>query len=239
VLCYNIQYGFGTDGKNDLERIAQVINECEPDVVALQEVDVSIDRSGNVHQARRLAELTGMQARYGPAHDSLGGLYGNAILTRFPIEDVWIQPLPYTPQSTKHETYPRVALAVTVKAPDGQPLRVVSTHFQHILPQDRLAQAKAINQHFAQDGIRTILAGDLNAVPGSPPVRELLKHWSYVGEAPLAPTSPSQKPRRRIDYIMFTPGEDLTPLGEQVINEPLASDHCPLVADFALRQAVQ
>ena len=66
VLCYNIHYGQGNDGVYDVERLAEVIKETRPDIVALQEVDVVVERSGKVHQARRLGELTGMAVRYGP-----------------------------------------------------------------------------------------------------------------------------------------------------------------------------
>jgi len=61
VLCYNIHYGQGTDGRYDLERLATVINKAKPELVALQEVDVGVKRSGRIHQARRLVELTGMR----------------------------------------------------------------------------------------------------------------------------------------------------------------------------------
>ena len=66
VLCYNIHYGQGTDGVYDVERLAKVIKQSQPDFVALQEVDVGVKRSGRVHQARRLAELVGMAVRFGP-----------------------------------------------------------------------------------------------------------------------------------------------------------------------------
>ena len=138
VLCYNIHYGQGTDGKYDLQRLADVIKGAKPDLVALQEVDVGVKRSGRVHQARRLAELTGMAVRYGPTQHYQGGLYGNAVLTRLPILDVVIQPLPYTESTPERVTYPRGAIAVTVRGPDGKPLRFISTHFQHNVPEDRV-----------------------------------------------------------------------------------------------------
>jgi endonuclease/exonuclease/phosphatase family metal-dependent hydrolase len=92
VLCYNIHYGQGNDGVYNLERLAAVIADVKPDLVALQEVDVGVKRSGRVHQAMRLGELTGMAVRYGPTQHYQGGLYGNAVLTRLPILDVAILP---------------------------------------------------------------------------------------------------------------------------------------------------
>ena len=131
VLCYNVHWCLGTDGKYDVARLAEVINSSKPDLVALQEVDVGVKRSGRIHEVQQLAKLTGLSARFGPTQHYEGGLFGNAVLSRFPILDVSIHPLPYSESTADRTTYPRGAIAVTVKAPDGQPLRFVSTHFQH------------------------------------------------------------------------------------------------------------
>lgn len=232
VLCYNIHYGQGNDGVYNLERLAAVIGDVKPDLVALQEVDVGVKRSGRVHQAMRLGELTGMAARYGPTQHYQGGLYGNAVLTRLPILDVAIHPLPYTEPTAKRVTYPRGAIAVTVRCPDGKPLRFVSTHLQHIVPEDRVAEAKAINGLFAgkADKTRTILAGDMNALPDSAPMRVLLKRWTSTTDQPPAPTAPSRAPRSRIDYILYRPAAHFRWVSTKVIKEPMASDHCPVFA---------
>ena len=78
VLCYNIHYGQGMDGRYDLQRLASVISKAKPDLVALQEVDVGVNRSGRIHQAQELGRLTGMSVRFGPTQHYQGGLYGNA-----------------------------------------------------------------------------------------------------------------------------------------------------------------
>ena len=55
IVSYNIQYGLGRDGRYDLERIAAEIAEAE--VIALQEVERFWQRSGDVDEVARLAEL--------------------------------------------------------------------------------------------------------------------------------------------------------------------------------------
>jgi endonuclease/exonuclease/phosphatase family metal-dependent hydrolase len=234
AVSYNIHYGQGNDGKYDIERLAKVIRRSQPDLVGLQEVDVGVERSGRVHQARRLGELTGMQVRYGPTQHYQGGLYGNAVLTSLPILDVHIQPLPYTEATPELLTYPRGAIAVTVRGTDGDPLRFISTHFQHNLPEDRLAQARAINNLFAGDDVPTILAGDMNALPEAEPIAELLKKWSNATDDPPAPTAPSQNPRSRIDYIFYRPGRAFRLVEASVVDEPIASDHRPVLAVLEL-----
>jgi len=232
VLCYNIHYGQGNDGRYDLERLAAVIAAAKPDLVALQEVDVGVNRSGRVHQAQRLGELTDMKVRFGPTQHYEGGLYGNAVLTRLPILDVVIHPLPYTEATPQRVTYPRGAIAVTVRGPDGEPLRFVSTHFQHNVPEDRVEEAKAINALFAADDdpVPTILAGDINAVPDSEPVQTLLERWTNAIDEAAAPTVPSQEPTSRIDYLFYRPASRFRVSVAEVIAEPMASDHRPVFA---------
>lgn len=232
ILCYNIHYGQGNDGRYDIERLAKVIAETKPDLVALQEVDVGVKRSGRIHELRQLAEQTGLAARFGPTQHYEGGLFGNAVLTRFPILDVVIHPLPYTESTPEKTTYPRGAIAVTVTGPDGKPLRFVSTHFQHNVAEDRLAEAKQINRLFANEGgeQRTILAGDMNATPDSEPIAELLTKWTNAIDEHASPTAPSKEPRSRIDYIFYRSNAKIQLVESKVIPEAMASDHRPAFA---------
>ena len=235
VLCYNIHYGQDNDGRYNLKRLAAVVNKAKPDLVALQEVDVGVKRSGRVHQARRLAELTSMAVRFGPTQHYQGGLYGNAVLSRLPILDVVIQPLPYTESTPQRVTYPRGAIAVTVRGPNGKPLRFVSTHFQHNVTEDRVAQAKAVNKLFAgDDKIPTILAGDMNAAPDSEPIQILRKRWSNATDKPASLTAPSKNPTSRNDYIFYRRASQFRLSHAEVIADSTASDHRPVFAVFEL-----
>lgn len=236
ILCYNIHYGQGNDGKYDVARLAKVIQRTKPDLVALQEVDVGVKRSGRVHEAQRLAELTGMAVRFGPTQHYEGGLFGNAVLTRLPILDVMIQPLPYTESTPERVTYPRGAIVVTVRGPGDKPLKFISTHFQHNVPEDRVAEARAINKHFTTDKIPTILAGDMNAKPDSEPIQILLKQWTNAIDEKASPTAPSSKPRSRIDYIFYRDASQFEMIESKVIEEPMASDHLPVLAILKLTQ---
>lgn len=236
ILCYNIHWALGMDGKYDVARVAEVIKAARPDLVALQEVDVGIRRSNRMHEVRMLAEMTGMAGRFGPTQHYEGGLFGNAVLTRLPILDVEIHPLPYTEATPELQTYPRGAIAVTVTAPDGQPLRFVSTHFQHNVAEDRVAQAKAINELFAADGdlLRTILAGDMNAKPEEEPIRILRERWTNATDEPPSPTVPVVNPTSRIDYIFYRPADRFVLKEARVIPEEMASDHRPVFAELGV-----
>lgn len=239
VLCYNIHYGQGMDGEYNIPRLADAIKAAKPDLVALQEVDVGVLRSGRVHQLQKLGELTGLTARFGPTQHYEGGLFGNAVLTRLPILDELIQPLPYTDATPERQTYPRGALVITVQAPDGKPLRFISTHFQHNVPEDRVEEAKAINKLFADstDKLRTILAGDFNAKPEEEPIRILEERWLHAMDESRAPSAPSVNPKSRIDYILYRPRTDFRLVSSEVLPEAMASDHRPVLAVIELAQS--
>ena len=67
-VSYNIQYGFGADGRYDLARAAKVI--ADADVVALQEVERNWQRTGNDDQPELLSRLLPHHYWvYGPAFD--------------------------------------------------------------------------------------------------------------------------------------------------------------------------
>ena len=234
VLCYNIHYGQGNDGEYNLQRLANVINTVKPDLVALQEVDVGVKRSGRLHEVKILGELTNLKSYFGPTQHYEGGLFGNAVLTNLPVESVLIQPLPYTEATPEVTTYPRGAISVIVALPNGERLNFISTHFQHNVEADRVEEAKAINQLFAIDNKTTILAGDMNAEPGSEPIRILEEKWENAIDSAAAPSAPSVNPRSRIDYV-FHRGESLKMISSEVIAEPMASDHCPVLAVFEVR----
>jgi len=167
VLTYNIHHGEGTDGKPDLPRVAGVLKAARPDVVLLQEVDRNTTRTGRVDQAAELARLTGLHAEFGKAIDLQGGRYGQAILSRFAPKNVKPDPLP-----GKAGQEARVVMRATVEPGGGWPaVTVLNTHLQHDDGPTREAQAAKLSELFGAAEGAVVLAGDLNAAPGSPPIR--------------------------------------------------------------------
>ena len=137
-----------------------------------------------------------------------------------------------TESTPERVTYPRGAIAVTLRRPNGQPLRFISTHFQHNVEEDRVAEAKAINALFAGDDVPTILAGDMNSKPDAEPIQLLLKHWSNATDDPPSPSAPAIKPTSRIDYIFYRPAGKFRVVHAEVVDESMASDHRPVLAVF-------
>ncbi len=194
ILTWNIQWGLGTDGRIDLERIAAAISAMgEPDVLCLQEIGRHMPGAGGegIDQAGELAALfPDMEWVFGAAVERAGAAgqprqcFGNMILTRLPVLQTFRHPLPQPADDTvKH--MPRQATEVVVAAPFG-PLRVVTTHLEYHSEAQRLAQIERLRALHAEiaanvrhpgvqpaDGpyaapprpVACVVCGDFNMVP--------------------------------------------------------------------------
>lgn len=216
VLTYNIHHGEGTDEQFDYERLAKVINDLSPDIVALQEVDHCTDRAAGVDQAALLGKLCKMHHAFGQAMPYQNGQYGEAILSRFPIEKTLDHPLPY-----QFGREPRAAVEVRVQAEGIGPLVFVGTHLCHQDNELRTQQTGRIKQLLAkEEGPPVILAGDFNARPGSDPMNVLVEDgWIDV-----------VAPRSKIDYILVRASDPWRVKEVIIVDEPVASDHDPVLA---------
>src|SRR5690606_35863270 len=97
-LTYNVHSCIGLDGKLSPKRIARVIARCGADVVALQEVDVGRKASGNLDQAHLIAHELEMEHHFHAAWEVEEERYGNAVLSRFPLEMIHAGILPTQPK---------------------------------------------------------------------------------------------------------------------------------------------
>ena len=64
IVTYNVHRCVGTDRRLDVGRIAAVLAELEPDIVALQELDVGRARTGGVDQAHEIARRLDMACHF-------------------------------------------------------------------------------------------------------------------------------------------------------------------------------
>jgi endonuclease/exonuclease/phosphatase family metal-dependent hydrolase len=215
VLSYNIHHGEGTDKVFDYPRIAKIIRDLSPDIVALQEVDKGTERAAGVDQAALLGKLCRMHHAFGQGLPYQGGQYGQAILSRFPIEEVCVHPLPH---QFDHE--PRAALEVRVR-PDGLgPVTFVGTHLCNQKAENRVQQAQRIDRLFSRhEGGSVILAGDFNSRPGSEPMKVLFDAGWVDAVAP----------RSVIDYVLVRSCDPWKVKEVTILDEPVASDHDPVL----------
>ena len=228
VASYNIHHARGMDDRVDVPRIADVIRRLSPDVVALQEVDNGVARSGGEDQAARLGEILGMYHAFGSFMDYQGGRYGMAILSRCPIRSV-------EPVRLVDGNEPRIALAVTIAQPDGSVVTVVNVHFDWVRDDGfRFRQAREVADYL--DGIDGpwILAGDFNDQPGSRTL-ELFHDRAREAAKPRGSrfTFSSTEPVREIDFVFAAPSDEWSIGTVEVVDEPMASDHLPVIAELS------
>jgi endonuclease/exonuclease/phosphatase family metal-dependent hydrolase len=244
LMTYNVHRCVGTDRRLDVERVAEVIAAEQPDVVALQELDVGRARTRGVDQAHRLAQLLKMTSHFHPAMTVEEELYGDAILTALPEKKVKAEGLPLYTRIRGLE--PRGALWVTVDV-GGTPVQIINTHLG-LVPQEQKRQAAALlgERWMAREDWRApgILLGDFNASPYSATYRMLraalrdAQTQSPTWRRSPTATFPSSFPFMRIDHVFLTKG--LETVGVHSPYGPLArtaSDHLPLVVDLEIMSA--
>jgi endonuclease/exonuclease/phosphatase family metal-dependent hydrolase len=231
VLSFNILHGSTTKGDFNLDVLANLIIKADPDLVALQEVDFKANRSKKYDLATELGWRTKLVPLFGRAMPYDGGEYGEGILSRHTFIQTRTVPLPFIPGEE-----PRVALEVVVVLPSQDTIAFVGSHFAHEGNDGRVLQAQKVNEVFSRNPYPTILAGDLNAVPGSDPINILEQMWktTYDKDAP-AYTYSSDDPRIKIDYVMFYPKNRWKVIDRKVIKDTIASDHCAYLVTLQLQ----
>ncbi len=230
LMTYNIHHCEGTEGKLDVERIAEIIRAQKCDLVALQEVDQGTKRSDKVNQAFELGKQLGCTQLLGKAIDFGGGEYGVAVLCRWPITSQKTHRLPSDRQREQ-----RVALEISTQLETGQRVTFVCTHLDHTSgTNDRGEQNQALVKLFSASAQPVILAGDFNSTIDAPEIAPVIEHWKDVDSDQLKPTIPVRNPNRKIDYIFLPRSTPWTVVDNTVLDEPLASDHLPLVATVKL-----
>jgi len=229
VITYNIHHGEGVDGIVDLERISEVIKKENPDILLLQEIDVGLERSGNVDIPKYLSSKIGLnEVAFGKNLDIENGGYGNATLSKFPI----IRSKNFQFQQIGPE---QRGVLVTEISLDGKNFLVLNSHFDHSKDDsERILYAEKIINHilpkYNTDAV--LFGGDFNDIPTSPMYHKLMDKfkdaWIVSGRGD-GYTIPSDQPSKRIDYILFDgkikPDSVWVPGTE-------ASDHLPVAADF-------
>lgn len=244
IMTYNVHRCVGVDRKLDVDRVAAVIAEYQPDVVALQELDVRRARTKGVDQAHAIAEKLSMTFHFNAAMRVEEELYGDAILTCRPERLVKAGPLPTIKGVPGLE--PRGALWLAVDF-DGVEVNVLNTHLG-LVPREQRLQAKALTSEEWLGDPRcadpTILVGDFNATALTRPYQQFVSVLAdgqrAQGLGKAVPTFPSAFPVLRIDHVFVSPRIRVTHV--QAAMFPLArvaSDHLPLVIDFEIAAAAQ
>ncbi len=225
VATYNVHKCKGIDWRTDPRRIAEVIREFDPDVLALQEV---FD-----FQNEAIAQQTGLQFVFGAARKHSGHPYGNAVLTRLPVV------ASETYDLTTRTREPRKALRVTLALASSALLHFFCVHlgtsFLERREQARLLLSDGILGQPSWRGSR-IVAGDFNEWTRGLATRMLSGHLQSADIAMhlrRRKTYPGLLPLLHLDHIYYDEKFQLRGMHlHRTRKALLASDHLPLVADF-------
>ncbi len=209
ILTWNIQCGLGCDGVHDLKRISEHIkNTGDPDVICLQEISrfmAELDADRGEDQMEILAGFfPGYECFFGAALNQSGGQtpdrrqFGNLILSRLPVLQVFFHPLPQ-PHDAGVKHMARQLSEVVVACTSG-PLRILTTHLEYHSSLQRAAQVNAIRDLHSQvcDNIRwpglnpgngpynliarpetSVICGDFNFTPESSEYKQLLAGFRH------------------------------------------------------------
>lgn len=239
VMTYNVHRCIGVDGVVSPERIARVIARYEPDIVALQEVDVGAARTSKRDQAQLIAGALRMSHHFYPVLALAEGHYGNAILSCEPMRLVRTGRLPQWVRWNAWE--PRGAMWAVLEL-DGHTVQMINCHLS-TWPYERRIQMKALTgpDWLGDPACRppVLVCGDFNTFPGSPVHRQLsgvLRDTQEVlHQARRQYTWLSLYPIGQIDYVFASAGVEVeaahVPRSELAKS---ASDHLPLIIDLVL-----
>lgn len=225
IMTFNIRHGKGMDNRCDLDRIARVIREADADLVALNEVDVKMPRSGFMDQARYLAAQVGMNSYFVPSFRFLFSQFGNGLLSDNPMMEVEREEIPRF-----KEREPRGLGRVTIML-DERPVHVIVTHLG-LNPVEREEQLAYLADRIVELTEPVILLGDFNTTPTSLPMQNFLLVTGLEVHS-YEPTYPSDDPGLKLDYILAS--KEWEVVEEVVPIVTLASDHFPVVGTFRLK----
>ena len=191
VMTYNIHQGFNAGQVPSLDMLVDVISRESPDVLVLQEVVRGWMVDEQHDSLSVLAERLAMPYVFAP---NIGDLFGNAVLSRFPMTGV--RRIHFAVQaSARHQ--PRGAVGVRV----GDVL-IVTTHLDDVTDSSAIRQEQVRTILREWDGEKVaIVAGDMNAEPDALEMGLFSEAGFGDLAEPAGPTTTMDEPAKRIDYI--------------------------------------
>jgi endonuclease/exonuclease/phosphatase family metal-dependent hydrolase len=240
LVTYNIHKAIGgVDRRYRPERVTELVSALDPDLLLLQEVDEGVPRSRRERQVDVLGDAIGFEHRaYYPNVRLRHGHYGNAILSRFPLDGS--ENIDLSVRFKKR----RGAIHVRVRVPLADtelPLSIFNVHLGLAEYERRVQLLRLLGwqkENEARIASSVIIAGDFNDVWGRLG-RVVLEPAGFVSAGRRVLTFPAVRPLRPLDRV-FLRG----PLLAERLHAPhhrlarLASDHLPLVVDLVVGNVV-
>ena len=232
IMSYNTQHclNYKTQ-KIDFDIIADTIKKYGADIIGLQEMRGKGTDPEYEEQTKILAEKLGFEYYYFGQAIAVKGEnpYGNAIISRFPIEEVDKIMIP-DPVEKKYKINYETRCIIKAKINVANGFTLLSTHFGLNLDE----QENAVNTIVPNlESNNCALMGDFNVEPDNAvlnPIREKMFDTAELFDKPKF-SYPSDEPNQKIDYIFTT--RDVSVVCAD-IPDVVSSDHRPHLATIEL-----
>ncbi|MFN2182685.1 MAG: endonuclease/exonuclease/phosphatase family protein [Anaerolineae bacterium] len=220
IVSWNIRFGENVDAA--IKELRSVENLQDADLLLLQEMDQEgVDQIGRA---------LGYNYVYYPASIHTNGrLFGNAVLSKWPIKESMKIVLPHASPTNQQR---RIAVRAIVTVA-GSEITAYSVHTETAVLSSakRDEQVEHLSREIGLDGHEcVIVGGDFNTISASS-IRTLTERMKVLD---LAPVTDQPQPTTKRGFLGFTLDHlfvrDLTPKEVGVWPETVASDHFPLWA---------
>jgi endonuclease/exonuclease/phosphatase family metal-dependent hydrolase len=240
ILQWNVWY------QERAANVLKLLEEVQADIVCLQECTINNPTYNvNIDVPGLLAEKLGYYKYFVPVYPDTGdGLYGNAILSRYPIlssRNVFTQI--GKSNTTDYSQESRVYIELVLDTPTG-PLTVGTTHMSYVhkfaVTDAKKRETDMLVHELSKNKERFYFSGDLNALPESYVLQEVSKVLTHVGPDVVQNTWDTKNFNYegfvggalhwRLDYCFATP--DIAVVSSKIIPTEY-SDHLPIVVTIA------
>lgn len=223
VMSFNIRHGRGMGNFVNLDRTIADMITTRAEVIGLQEVDRFRWRSGFKDQVQSIAQALDMYWCYAPCVESGRSQYGNAILSKYVIDNYEITTLPYGRER-------RMAIRAELIV-HGMRLHVVNTHLGVSL-KERQKQMPVLFDKLSEQTTPypLVITGDFNMESKHELMENLMSKWQKADTGGQATFYKGAE----IDHIFASPEFDIVRAWTQPTR---ASDHHPVIADLLWRHS--
>ena len=249
-MTFNIAHGRGLSFyqgfhrsagiRKNLDRIARIINDHSPDVVALQEVDQSSHWNKHIDLLTYLQEATQYPFSEHGIHNRRSGrkplAYGNAFLSKHPILDSEV--VSFGDKTLGEKGFMEIYVEIGNRKMD-----FINLHLDFRSRKTRMTQIERVlekieqRSHHEPERLPPIICGDFNT--SSRKFTDALqqfvvrsaRHHSYSYHPKNGRTFPAHFPSRGLDFALIAKPYKVT--GTRIV-QSFASDHLPAIIDFEL-----
>ena len=232
LLTYNIHSGIGTDGRYDLGRIREILEQEKPGIAALQELDCRMWRTSYQDQSQDLAAALSTNAFFCPTRPIEQGAFGMAILSPFTMVGRKQYDLSY-----RSWREPRYCFRVDLAVESDAVVHIFNCHLGLATRERKFQRNQMLSDAilFSEDLLHpVVLMGDFNDRPISVVHRNLRRHFEDAYDAAGKYGGPTFKAGPfpvRLDHIYVSSSIHIIDCDVRTdALTRIASDHWPVIA---------